>query len=137
MNAMNASLISETSSGEGSSNRQTINVVYDPLIALRDDLRAIWKEDDPETKEWRIFCLRGDPTTTLSSLATVRDGLANHVWERLLGTDVRLRQEASQSWLHSVCGQRRVNRRNSVSRPGIISGSEDRGRRDRRDAHRR
>jgi hypothetical protein len=71
VNALNAKLISETGSGEGSSNRQTINVSYDPLIALRNEVRAIWREDDPETKEWRIFCLRGDPTMTLSLLATL------------------------------------------------------------------
>jgi hypothetical protein len=71
VNAIDDTLISETDSGEGSSNRQTINDVYDPLIALRNEVRAIWREDDPETKEWRIFCLRGDPTMTLSFLATL------------------------------------------------------------------
>jgi hypothetical protein len=66
---MNATLINEMGSSEGSPNVKRIDIVYDPLITLRNEVRAIWEADDLETKEWRIFCLRGNPTMTLSFLA--------------------------------------------------------------------
>jgi hypothetical protein len=61
--------------GEGSSIDKGEGASYEvsvghPLKALRNEVRAIWRADELETKEWLIFCLRGgDPTLTLSFLS--------------------------------------------------------------------
>jgi hypothetical protein len=41
---------------------------YDPLMVLRDNVRSIWMDNDPETKEWKISLLRGDLTMSGSFL---------------------------------------------------------------------
>jgi hypothetical protein len=71
VNAENATFSSDIGFGAESSTEQRINVGYDPLLALRNEARAIWREDDLETKEWRVYWLRGDPTMSASFLATL------------------------------------------------------------------
>lgn len=71
VDAVNDTFGSGNGFGEESSTERRINVGCDPLITLRDDVRTIWREDDLETKEWRVYWLRGDPTMSASYLATL------------------------------------------------------------------
>jgi hypothetical protein len=61
-----------------SSDTLTVNLLNDPLFPLRDALRDIWTEPDPQTKQWRAFLLGAESSMTGDFLRAQKPPKAFH-----------------------------------------------------------